>query len=232
MRITFLITVFYAFTSIALYSQNVNLEEGMKNGFDTFTKGKTFEEWIKGAKIMNELGQKYPNEWLPNYWASYLYTQLTFNIPKDNPPKGITSKSIVDEAQKNLDLALQKVNDMRPDIRSDFHALQTLIYDFRQWTNKDENIKAEFLDKRQFEIKQAIMLNSNSPLVDVIIGTDLIKRRDLTSVYAGRILLLHAKKKYDERLVPRYMSSHWNEQWINHWLSQSVKGIEALTKSK
>ena len=215
-----------------VYSRDGNFEKGMKSGFDTFTNGKTFDEWIKGAKILSKLGETYPDKWLPEYWSSYLYTQLTFAIPKNNPPKGVTSQSILDESQKNFAKAFRKVKNMTPEIRSDFHVLQSLIYDFRNWSSKDKALKARMLSKREAEVRNAIRLSPNSPLVDVIIGTDLIKRKDFTSVFAGRILLLHAQDKFNQRLVPRYMSSHWNEQWINFWLSKSKKEIKTLTGGK
>ncbi len=218
--------------SIPVLSQNKSLEEEMKKGFDTYTDGKTFNDWFRGAKIMEETGSKYPKEWLPDYWAGFFYTQLSFSIPKENVSERITKHVMLDASQKNFDNAFNKVDHMTPSIRSDFHVLQAMIYSFRGWYSEDDAAKNMFQNKAESEVKSAFRLNESNPLIMVNRAINLIKRKDYASVYAGRVLLLTAKNKYESRLRPRYMSTHWNEQFIGYWLGQANKGLKILTAQK
>lgn len=215
-------------TTLTVLGQVKSLEEGMKEGFDTYTDGETFEEWLKAAKMLSILGERYPDQWLPEYWSSYFYTQLTFAIPENYADKTVSKSSILQASQENFDNALEKVKSMTPQIRSDFHALQSLIFAFYSYSSEDEALKTEFEKKELKEIKSGILSNYNNPLLDIILAVKLIRTRDVASTYAARNLLLNAKQIYDSRVEPRYMSTHWNEQWIEYWLGQSKIGLEKL----
>ncbi|PWL39471.1 hypothetical protein DKG77_01135 [Flagellimonas aquimarina] len=213
-------------------AQSKSFSDDMKTGFDTYSNGETFSDWKKGAEILEKVSESYKDQWLPNYWASYFYTQLVRNIPKDNRPEGVTEELLLKKAQENIDKAYGRIEKMNQKMKSDFHALQSLIYNFSEWTSVNEVLKKEFHEKAETELKRAISSNSNNPLTDVIVATNLIKKGEYQSVYAGRVLLLNAKSKYDMRIEPRYMSSHWNEQWIGYWLGSANKGVEFLTKTE
>ncbi len=214
--------------ALASLSQDKSLEIEMKKGFDAYTDGETFGDWLTAAKMLSDLGDRSPNEWLPNYWSSYFYTQLTFSIPEGYADKAITKTSILKASQDNFDKAFGKVDNMTPQIRSDFHALQSLIYAFRNYSSENEALKSEYEKKELDEIKSGIRNDYNNPLLDVILAVRLIRNRDFISTYAARNLLLKAKGIYDSRMEPRYMSTHWNEQWIEHWMGQSKKGLGKL----
>lgn len=213
-----MLLTFLASTSVHIIAQDKGFEEGMKAGFDLFTEGEAFEDWVKAAEDLTSLGKQYPQEWLPEYWSSYLYTQLVRGLPED-PPTGVTATILLNESQKNFDKAFQKIKNPTAEIRSDFHALQALIYAFNGNSSKEE-----------IEFKKAIQANPNNPLIDVSLATDLVKRNDYTSLYSARILFLRAKNIYNSRTKPRYMSTHWNEEWLGYWLPQAEKGLETLTK--
>ncbi len=230
MRTGRLLTILLLSTYL-LSAQSEDFSKEMKKGFDTYTNGKTFMDWKKGAEILERVGKDYSNEWLPDYWASYFYTQLVRNIPKENSSVEVSVKGLLKKSQESLDKAQAKVKNLSKEMESDFHALQALIYNFSEWTSDNDTLKKEFNEKAKLELKRAIRANTNSPLTDVIVATNLIKKGDYESVYAGRVLLLNAKQKYDSRIAPRYLSSHWNEQWIGYWLGSANKGVEFLTKT-
>jgi hypothetical protein len=210
-----------------------SLEKSMKHGFDTYNNGEVFKDWIKGVEELSEVGKKHSNEWLPEFWASYLYTQLARAIPKENPPKGVTIQSLLDKSQGNFDLAMKKAKNATPQVQSDFLILQSLIYDFKLGTLSNDKSKKEYQNKREEIIKQAVKLNPDSPTLKVYIATtDLLRKRDLTSVFTGRTLLVQAKREFSKREKPRYMSTDFAEEWIGFWLGQSEKGLEYLTKEK
>nr|WP_299169026.1 hypothetical protein [uncultured Allomuricauda sp.] len=231
MKTTKLLTILLLSICV-LNAQSENFSEEMQKGFDTYSNGETFLDWKKGAEILEKVSESYKDQWLPNYWASYFYTQLVRNIPKDNRPEGVTEELLLKKSQENIDKAYGRIKKMNKEIKSDFHALQSLIYNFSEWTSGNEALKKEFREKAETELKKAISANSNNPLADVIVATNLVKKGDYQSVYAGRVLLLTAKRKYDMRIEPRYMSSHWNEQWIGYWLGSANKGVEFLTKTE
>jgi hypothetical protein len=227
--ITVLFSLGLVSTGNFTYGQSSNLEKTMKQEFDNYTNGKKFQDWFQSAETLDEVGKKFPNEWLPEFWASYFYTQISSIVPKENPPKDISSQIILDKSQRNFDSAYNKVKNMTPQLESDFLVLQSLIYDFRNWLSNDETIKKEFQSKRENTVKKAIGLSQDSPVLEVYIATDLIKLKDLKSIYAGRNLLYEAQRKFNQRQKPRYMSTHFIEQWVEFWIGHSEKLIkEAL----
>lgn len=219
---TVLMAILVSLTSFS-YGQKMGLEEGMKNGFDLYNTGEEHWEWIEAAESLADLSKKYPNEWLPYYWASYMYTQIARASFK-NPPEGITSEKMVDNAQKYLDLASARIKDKTPEQEVDFHMLQGLTYSFR----KDD--KEKFKELKEIETTAAIRKDPNNPTLLVNLGLDLFFRGDYQSVYAARVLFLQARQKFNSRLKPRYMSTHFAEQWVNYWEPQAQKKILELTK--
>lgn len=203
--------------SSLVYSQKVTLNEGMKAGFDLFTDGEEFADWLKAAEDLSSLGKEHPNEWLPEYWSSYFYTQIARGFP-ENPPKGVTKAGLLKKSQENFDRAFKKVQRPSPETQSEFYMLQALIYAFN-------GLEAE----EDIEIKKAIKANPNNPLIDVYLATDLIRTKDYKSLYSARVLLVRAKNKYASRMKPRYLSAHWNEEWVGYWLPQAEKGLTQLT---
>ncbi len=208
--------------SVPVLAQDKGFEEGMKTGFDIFNEGEDHEAWVEGAESLVELADDHPEEWLPYYWASYMYTQIA-RASKQNPPKGVSSEKMLDNAQKYLDLASKRIEDKTPEQEVDIHMLQRLTYTFREDDNK-------FNPLAEREFKEAIRKDPNHPLLLVGLGLNLLFRGDYQSVYAARVLLLKAKEKFDSRMKPRYMSTHFVEQWVNYWEPQSKKKILELTQ--
>ena len=231
MKYLFLSTVIFFLMGSPLFSQDSAFAEGMKEGFTAFDKGEKYEDWIRGAELLSTLGKKYPDEWLPEYWSSYFYTQIArgFSSVK-NPPKDMSTKQLLKLSQQNLDVASAKIKHKSPEQESDFHALQSLIYSFQSGVAKSNEDKKKFKEMETLEIKQAIQKNPNNPLMEVIIATKLIYQRDYKSILAGRTLLLKAKQTFDCRFGPRYLSTHWNEEWLGYWLPLSEKGISKLSR--
>lgn len=225
-KLTLLITVLLL--SQLLTAQNANFEEGMKKGFDAFNDGELHKDWIGAAESLVDLAKKHTDQWLPYYWASYMYTQIARASYKD-PPEGITVSGMLDLSQKNLDLASKRIKDKTLEQQADFHVLQGLIYSFRP---SPEGEKDKFTKLKAAETKAAIRKAPDSPLVMVDLGLDLLFRDDFQSVYAGRVLLLKAREKFNSRMKPRYMSTHYSEQWVDYWEPQSRKGIMKLTAAE
>ena len=63
--------------------------------------------------------------------------------------------------------------------------------------------------------------DANHPLVLVSLGLDLYhKGGDYTVAYGSYALLSKAKEIFDNRMNPRYMSTHYAEQWVEYWMPQ------------
>lgn len=217
--------------SLNIYSEQDSYKQGMKEGFDTYSNGETYSDWVKGAEILSATGKKHPNEWLPEYWASYFYTQIArvFNSIK-NPPENQSMNGLLNLSQKNLDIAISKLDNLTPSQKSDIAVLQALIYDFRAIAAADKTVQKNFEEKSNLQIKLAVKENSDNPLMEVYIGTSLMFKKDLSSTLAARSLFLKAKQVFDARIQPRYLSTHWAEQWIQYWIPQSEKGLAKLSQ--
>ncbi|SHH09123.1 hypothetical protein [Flagellimonas flava] len=229
-RILILIT---SISLVGLNAQTNDFEKRLEESYNLYTNGEHITDWLDGIESLEKLGNEFSSKTLANYWASYFYTQVARALVNAKEvPKEINTKYLLDKSQGNLDLVRSRIDGSSSVKPSDIHALQYLIYSFRNGTSKDDLMKKKFSDKAEEELKKAISLNPNNPLCDVIIATNLIKKQDLESVFAGRILLINAKNKFDQSMEPKFLTTNWNEEWIKFWLAGANKGVKFLTNPK
>ena len=226
-----------AFILVATFahSQGPSYAKLMKSALHVHDTASNYSSEQAAASAFERTAELFPDEWLPNYWASYVYTQLHNSVGLPDAPKGITKKKLMDKAQQQFDLAKSRVKTNSPEIESDLHALQAFIHYFNGIDAKNKELGKPFFDKYAEEIKLSLKSNPNNPLVSVIIGTEMVsKKDDISSIIAGRALLNVANQEFKKSNQPRALTTSWNHEWLwLFWLNYADKQLkEAIANSK
>lgn len=220
------------FLSISLvYSQTdkSGYEKSMKAALFMHDTASAFASEQAVADLYEEIGRKYPNEWLPNYWASYIYTQLA-NIHGRVPdtPENIGKKELLDMAQEQLDKAKEKNKNADHLTQSDFHALQAFIHFFKLHFARSSIQPEEIINKEkeayQENMKVSLRLNKSNPLTMVLIGTSMMSKPDVDfrDALAAKTLLEKANELFKQSDTPRALTTHWNQEWLGlFWLKNA-----------
>lgn len=239
MRYLLCVWLLFFFSISGGIAQNRNFAQEMEFALHIHDTASVFESELKAVKAFERVGKKYNNEWLPQYWAAYLYTQIGRLV--DRLERAEARMSFIDKAQEKFDLAAKLLPNKTVEDQSSFHALQGLIYLFKSRFSEgtDSKIYAELGVE---EVNKAIQTNPNNPLVFVLSATSLIRSTtnlgqdgeaepDLRKVLAGNILLEKAKTIFERARPDRSMTTHWNQEWLSFWLPYSEKLLKGEAKS-
>ena len=180
---------------------------------------------IEALNAFKSLSKKYPNQWLPDYWAAYLCTQVArLKGRVDNFPEDLDPRALIFEAQQHFDSANKRLPQ-----QSDFHMLQGFINNFQNWiVAETEEDKERYTQLRKIEFKAAARLNPKNPLLMVLNGIDLTgEDKTYQEVIAGIILLEKADEIFSAA-PNRSMTTYWNKDFIPFWKSRAEKRLETL----
>ena len=111
----------YSILVVALLTVSIqaqNFEEAMQKGLTDFQNAKGPEEMIAVANYFERISSAEPEEWLPSYYSSYIFTILCF-MTDDLAEKEI----FLDKAQQSLDIAM-KIDSKN----SEIHTMQGMLY--------------------------------------------------------------------------------------------------------
>jgi hypothetical protein len=113
----YLVLSFVLVTSFSLYGQN-DYEMAIKTTLVAFDSSKTPDDMKAAAARFEQIAVAKPQEWLPCYYASYIYCIMAF-ITND-----VTQKQVyIDQSQKQLDDAMK----LAPE-ESEVYTLQGMLY--------------------------------------------------------------------------------------------------------
>ena len=200
----------------------------IKSALHVHDTASLYESSHSAAKILEEAASNEKDDWLANYWAAYLYTQI--GRYKDAPEGA--GKYTCENALKQLDVAQKRYKGDSAAILSDFHALKGFIYYVHTWYDEYED-KDSYYEKRAVELKSALKLNPDNPLVYTLLGTEMLRSESLKDVVAGRALLNQANTLFKKVNKNRALTTQWNEEWLRFfWLDYADKRLsETVNKS-
>ncbi len=202
----------------------------LKSAFHVHDTASTYESSLYAAKMLEDIAEKFPNEWLANYWAAYIHTQCGLYYP--NIPKN-AGKVFPANAQKNIELAMERYTGDSLEIRSDLHALQSFVYYTYTWYPENKEMDSVYRMKSQEHTRIALNLNPDNPIVYVLMGTNLLRSDKIEEVTAGRALLYRAQTIFKQVSEHPVMTAHWNENWLRfRWLKYSDQRIKQITEDK
>lgn len=219
------------FVSIICYSQDKKeYNRVLKSAFHVHDTASTYESSLYAAKMLEEVADKFPDEWLANYWAAYIHTQCGLyypNIPED------AGTLFPANAQKNIELAMKRYKGDSSEILSDLHALQSFVYYTYTWYPDNKPMDSVYNQKSQEHTRMALNLNPDNPIVYVVIGTGMLRSEKIEDVLAGRALLYRAQTIFKQVSEHPVMTAHWNENWLRfRWLKYSDQRLREITEDK
>lgn len=190
---------------------------------------------VVALQAFEKLMKKYPEEWLPAYWASYLCTQIA-RLEGRSPefPKDMNAKELLQRSQQYFDYADKALAEKTKQEQSDFHVLQGFIYSFFAGTiAKNGEEKGKYFSMMDQEYRKAIKANPTNPLFLVLkairLGTS--PESQYGDVAAAIALLEYCKQIYDAA-PNRALTTYWNKDFIGFWKSRAEKNLTKVLEEE
>lgn len=200
----------------------------LKSAIHVHDTASKYQSSAVAVDILKAAAKEFENEWLANYWAAYIYTQM--GLYKDRPEDA--GQVLMTGAKEQIEKAKTRYNGEEPNILSDLHALQSFVYQVHSWYPEYQEEKEKYIEMAKEESRKALALNPDNPLIYVLMGTDKLRSEKLSDVVAGRALLYQANSLFKQVNEHRAMTTQWNEEWLRfYWLKYSDRRLAELTKS-
>lgn len=205
------------FTSTA--QDKGDFKNAIKSALHIHDTASTYLGSLEATKVLEKAANQFEDEWLANYWAAYIHTQLS--LYQDRPRNA--GEFIPVNAQKQIDIAKARYKGDSSEILSDLHALQSFVYYVYTWWPQHDDKKDEYLQKYQDETRLALKHNPDNPLIYVLLGTYLLRSDKLSEIVAGRALLYQANAIFKKsNAASRAQTTQWNEEWLRFfWLDNA-----------
>jgi len=212
------------------YSQDSRFVADMENALTIHDTASSVASEIEALEAFRGLCKKHNKEWLPSYWTAYLLTQVA-RLKGRSPdfPEDLDPAQLIIEAQERFDQASKVLPNKTDEQKSNFHMLQGFIYGWHETINaKNEEEKAAFKEKRQFEYKMAVKLNPQNPLMYVLAGIGMLREpRNYRDPLISVAILNYADEIFS-RSEKRSMTTYWNKDFIPFWRSQAQKKLQEM----
>lgn len=186
----------------------------------TFNEAADQNGMLQAVKEMKAVSDQDQDDWLAAYWTSFFYSQTGRNSGQP--------KAYYDSAQLYFDRAKASHPEQTPVESSEFHVLQSLIYDLTAgtyWTTGDTNNGTRLNNLANSELNLAIKNNPRNPRVYLLTGTDLISNglrlNNNGWTMAGKEILEKARTLYESEKPGSDIAPNWGNGWINFWISRA-----------
>lgn len=206
-----------------LLGQNQSLKSQLETALSKHESATNFEQELAAAENFKSISNKNPSEWLPAYWAAFTYSQAG-RISKDKIKYYEIAFDYFSKAEKNL-------TNPTSDEKVYLMSLKALLCSLSQGPNfasGNGEKGIQYATQENEAINEGLKINSNNPLILVMLGTKIISEGlrakpsvDISKLVIGKMLLKQAKALYKK--VPNQNNltpNRWNEPWINVWLQR------------
>lgn len=178
---------------------------------------------LKLVEELDQLALAANEQWQADFWASYLLTQVVMSHVEGREEN-------IERAQRHLDRALQRAAKDQAAPMADIHALQSLVYGFSVRTALTRQSAEQLKAEDEASLQRAIELDPESPVVMVMVGTDLISAgqtaEDWPQIMGGLALLRQAESKFGLFKRPKGLTTEFNREWIPPWESWVARMYE------
>ncbi len=230
---SYIIKVILLFSFVFTNAQSNEYEAAMKAALKIHDDAKSVAEEIQSLEAFEKVTRDFPNEWLANYWAAYLCTQVSRlkTDRADDFPDNLDEKKLIYRAQKYYDKAYELKKNKSDKDKSDFHMLQGFIY---SWFNyriaETDEEKEKFRKMSDDEYFKAAKYNHANPILYVRIGMRLTRSgEDYASLVAGIALMEYAKEIF-KKSPERSMTTYYISDMIGFWKSRAEKKLKEMQK--
>lgn len=149
-----ILSIVISFVFIQGYSNEEAYFKIMSTSVDDLNYCKTVEAYLECANKFERIANKEKSKWLPYYYASFAYVNVTF-LEQDASKKD----PILDKAQELLDIAFQ----LAPD-ESELYVLQAFLYPSRIMVDPMGRGML-YLDKIYSSLDKAEEMNPDNPRI-------------------------------------------------------------------
>ena len=228
---TYIILGVLLFSFVFTNAQSHEYKAAMKAALKIHDDAKSVAEEIKAMEAFEKVTGDFPNEWLANYWAAYLCTQVSRlkTDRADQFPENLDEKELIYRAQKYYDKAYELKKNKSDKDKSDFHMLQAFIY---SWFNyriaETDEEKEKFIKMREDEYFKAAKYNPSNPMLFVRIGMKLTRSKDDYASLVSAIALMEYAKGIFEKSPDRSTTTYYNKDMIGFWKSRAEKKLKVI----
>ncbi len=224
---SYIITGILLFSFVFTDAQSHEYKAAMKAALKIHDDADNVTKEIQSLEAFEQIMKDHPNEWLANYWAAYLCTQIArLKGRLDDFPEDLDPVELIERSQKYFDRAKELSNDKGDERLSDLHMLQGFIYNWFEWiVSKTDEEKKSYEELADKEFKTAMKYNHSNPLNYVLIGTDLVRSDEYKNIVAGIALMKYAHEIY-KNAPERSMTTYWNRDFIGFWTNWAEKKLE------
>lgn len=206
-----LMLVIVAFATIGtLNASAIDYNEAMKSNIGKLYQNmNSRDSLVNIAATFQRIGQIYPKEWLPAYYASYSYLAMTF---KDKDAESINAA--LDKAQVLADEALKTAPN-----ESEIHVLQAFIYSMRI-TDASKGYKYSTLSNEA--LTKATAFNANNPRIYYIRGQNTLHTPAMFGGGKNKALPLFEKAKalFESQTITDPIMPNWGKTINDNMLQQ------------
>lgn len=203
---TLSITIILATVSTVIMAQ-AGYEQAMHDALTKFRNSTSPNEMQAAASQFDRVANVETEEWLPSYYASYIYCIMAFNT-EDIEAK----ESYIDQAQKRHDIVIQIAAE-----ESEVHTLQGMIYQATIGLDPAKN-GWKYSSKANGSFKTAIKLNPENPRPYYLQGISVLNTPEMFGGGKTKALplLMDASEKFDNFVPESNLSPSWGQEDCKH----------------
>lgn len=209
-----------------LYAQDEPFYREMETALNIHDTSSTLASEIMAANTFEKTADRYPLQWLPCFWASYIHSQIARLYLMEKKTEAATQS--FKQTQYYFDRIKVGAKSVSAIEQSSMEALQSLIYSLQKNLQKDS--ATELNKKANDELIKAIQTNPNNPVVWVMIGTNLIAEgkqdKDSKKIVAGKILLESAEREFNSSVAHRSRTTNFNSEWLQFWIPEAHRLLQ------
>jgi hypothetical protein len=208
---TGILTLCFSIAATGIFAQTGSYENAMKQGFADLDSARSNEQLIQVAGKFDQISKVATQEWLPAYYASYIYLIASFG-----EQDGTKKDQILDQSEQFIAESIKRKGD-----ESENLVLQAFICLARIQVDPMGR-GMEYSMKSNAFLEKAKNVNAENPRIYYLQGTTIL---NTPAQYGGgrdeaMPTLLMAKEKYEKFKLPAPFWPDWGKDYLDRMLDQ------------
>ncbi len=225
-RFTIFIGLILSVNSIA--AQNRELAADLLYAIHIHDTAQVVKSELVSLEAFEKLVKKYPNEWLPSYWAAYLCTQIARLDGRDPGfPKSLSYEEMIGKAETHFAACKAKAININTVEKSDLHAMQGFIYTFLR---KAINDKYDSLVQREY--KKSLAINPLNVNLQIQFAIGLSNRAG--SSYQDLVTALgifEYNRIFFGKIDNRALTTYYAKDFVDFWRRNTEEKLTKMISS-
>jgi hypothetical protein len=202
-------------------AQSKKFANEMRAALHLHDTAKVINSELASLEAFKKLAEKYPNEWLPGYWAAYLCNQIARLSGRDpNFPKNLTKQGLIDQSTKYIGIAKKNASKVTEQEKSDLYALQGLLYSIVEGSKYDTLMQDEY--------KKAIKINPSNVNLQVQFAIGLTRENLKYQNLVTALAIFDNANQFFSKIENRALTTYYSKDFVGFWRGQAM---DKLTKA-